>query len=229
MILVENGKTGFLLAKLNARTMTSLIVGIVADGVGSADFGARGAQLVIDTVLKRLEKSEGNDIPAVIELAIQAANIAVFRDNQKNDGDGLTTLVVCVIFNERCYVGNVGDSRAYWLQANPNKTGKVLQLTRDHSYFNIYGGDPNSQEAGILVNAIGKKEQVQVDCGFYLKGDDFNQAYQLGLKGCRLSRGIQYYYAQMACLRVVRLGILTYSLKKCLTHVRLNLNLIWRL
>ena len=27
-----------------------LLVGIVADGVGSADFGSRGAQLAIDTV-----------------------------------------------------------------------------------------------------------------------------------------------------------------------------------
>ena len=166
-----------------------LIAGIVADGVGSADYGARGAQLAIDTVLSKIQNSQGSDIPSLLESAIEAANKAVYGDNQENDGDGLTTLVVCIIYKDRCYVGNVGDSRAYWLQANPNKTGKALQLTRDHSYYNIYGGDKDSQEASVVVNAIGKKEQVQVDCGFYLKGDDVDQAYKLGLAGLPLKPG----------------------------------------
>lgn len=167
-----------------------LIVGIVADGVGSADNGARGAQLAIDTVIANIQKSQGSDILAIIEIAIVAANNAVFSENNRNMGDGLTTLVVCVIHRDRCYVGNVGDSRVYWVQAaDPKKPGRALQLTRDHSYFNIYGGDQYSPEAGILVNAIGKKETVDVDFGFYLKGDDYDQAYKLGMTGLPLKAG----------------------------------------
>ena len=153
-----------------------LVVGIVADGVGSADFGARGAQLAIDTVIASLQDSHGDDIPALIDAAVASANSTVYRDNQKNAGDGLTTLVIAVICKDRCYVGNVGDSRAYWAQLPADgKQGRILPLTRDHSYYNIYGGDPNSAEAGIVVNAIGKKPSVQVDCGFYLKKDESQQ------------------------------------------------------
>lgn len=92
-----------------------LIVGIVADGVGSALFGLRGAQLALDTALHTLERSEGNDISSVLEKALEAANQVVYQENQKHEGDGLTTLVAAVIFKDRCYIGNVGDSRAYWI------------------------------------------------------------------------------------------------------------------
>ena len=174
---------------------SSLIIGIVADGVGSAEFGARGAQLAIDSVKSSLQSSHGDDIPSLIDTAISFANSVVFNENQKTDGDGLSTLVVTVIHNDRCFVGNVGDSRAYWIQmATQEKPGRVLQLTRDHSFYNIYGGDPNSLEAGFVVNAIGKKASVQVDCGFYLKKnenekDDLEKAYQLGLAGLPLKPG----------------------------------------
>lgn len=183
------------IGELNRPSNSALIVGIVADGVGSAELGARGAQLAIDTVISSLRSSQGDDIPALIDTAIETANSAVFRENQKNDGDGLSTLVVAVIFNDRCYVGNVGDSRAYWIQiGNQNKPGRVLQLTRDHTYYNIYGGDKRNPEAGYIVNAIGKKGTVKVDCGFYLKKSesenyDLDKAYQLGLAGLPLKPG----------------------------------------
>ena len=164
-----------------------LITGIVADGVGSADFGSRGAQLAIDAVLSTLKHSEGNDIPHILEKAIEVANRALYAENQQQDGDGLTTLVVAIIYKDRCYIGNVGDSRAYWAQTSGK--GKMLPLTRDHSYYNIYGGDPNSEDASVVVNAIGKKPDVQVDLGFYLKGNDMEQAYKLGIAGLPLKPG----------------------------------------
>lgn len=173
----------------------ALVVGIVADGVGSADFGSRGAQLAIDVVLEYIKNSQDTDIPSLIENAIAKANTAVYNDNQKNEGDGLTTLVVAVIYKERCYVGNVGDSRAYWVQIpSKDKSGRVLQLTRDHTYYNIYGGNEHSEEAGVVVNAIGKKAKVEVDCGFYLKKSetesfDLEKAYHLGIAGLPLQPG----------------------------------------
>ena len=164
-----------------------LLVGIVADGVGSADLGARGAQLAIDTVLQELKHSQDDDIPALIEHAVVVANKRVYEDNQENEGDGLSTLVVMVIYQDRCYVGNVGDSRAYWVRGEKKK---ILQLTRDHSYYNIYGGDPNASNAGVVVNAIGNKPEVQVDLGFYLEpGIEQEKAYRLGYAGVPLQSG----------------------------------------
>ena len=164
-----------------------LIVGVVADGVGSADFGARGAQLAIDTFVHSLERSRGDDIPGILEIAIQAANRSVYLENQQQEGDGLTTLVTAVICRDRCYIGNVGDSRAYWIQASGK--GKLLQLTRDHTYFNMFGGNPATKEAGALVNAIGKKAEIQADLGLYLKGGDQEHAYKLGVAGLPLQAG----------------------------------------
>ncbi len=171
-----------------------LVAGIVADGVGSADFGARGAQLAIDIVIDTLRESEGNDIIGLIESAIESANSAVFHENAMKEGDGLTTLVIVIIYKERCFVGNVGDSRAYWIPQTKNgRPRQVLQLTYDQTYYNIYGGDSNSAEADILVNDIGRKTSVQVDCGFYLKRgaepDDRERAYMLGLAGLPLKPG----------------------------------------
>jgi PPM family protein phosphatase len=165
------------------------IVGIVADGVGSADSGERGAQLAIDTVVSEIQKSHDENIPDLVEWAIRKANQAVNEDNQANDGDGLTTLTVAIIHNNRCFIGNVGDSRAYWI-INRDKS-KMLQLTRDHNYYNMYGGDLNAEEAGVLVNAIGRKENIYVDLGFYLGGerDAPDKALRLGINGLPLKPG----------------------------------------
>lgn len=165
-----------------------LIVGIVADGVGSADAGLRAAILATETVIGSLEISTGNDIPVILENAIKSANSAVFSWNQQNNLDGLTTLVVAIIDKMSCYVGNVGDSRAYWAQAKGNK---LIKLTRDHSYYNIYGGNPHSEDAGVLVNAIGRKDEVYIDLGFYLDGDNSDQdkALRLGTSGLPLKEG----------------------------------------
>ncbi len=163
-----------------------LIIGIVADGIGSADIGSRGAQLAVDTVLDEFSKSVGNDIPDIIERAMQAANQVVYAENQKNEKEGWTTLVIAVVYGNRCFIGNVGDSRAYWAQEN----GTLLQLTRDHTFYNIHGGDPNAENAAAVVNTIGVKKETQVDPGFYLKPDmTKEQAHRIGYAGLPLKSG----------------------------------------
>ena len=57
--------------EIQRKGNNSLVVGIVADGVGSADFGARGAELAIQTVLEDIKNSQGDDIPAIIESAME--------------------------------------------------------------------------------------------------------------------------------------------------------------
>ena len=163
-----------------------LVVGAVADGVGSAEFGANAAQIAIDTAKDSIEKNSKINILEIILDAFTEANTAVIEENEKSSGDGLTTLVLSVIYNERCYVGNVGDSRAYWIQ----DSGKILQLTMDHSYYNLYGGDPNSTEASVLSNYIGKKAQVEVDLALYLNGiEDRKTASKFGRAGLPLEAG----------------------------------------
>ena len=171
-------------SEIKTRGGLQLVVGVVADGVGSADNGSRGAELAIQTVMKSIENTDRQSIVEIIDAAIQEANSTLHEENSRGS-DGLTTLVVSVIYDGRVYIGNVGDSRAYWVQSS----GKMLQLTLDHSYINIYGGSPDADEAGRVVNIIGRDPKVQVDFGFYLKGRDSAQAYRIGVQGLPLKPG----------------------------------------
>ena len=172
--------------QIETQVGLSLVVGAVADGVGSADFGANAAQLAIDAAVGSLRQSMKTSVLDLIVDAFIAANKVVYQENERSLGDGLTTLVLSIIYKDRCYIGNVGDSRAYWVQASK----KMLQLTLDHTYFNIYGGDPNSEEANILINAIGKKENVEIDLALYLPGiEDRKTALKLGKAGLPLEAG----------------------------------------
>lgn len=165
------------------------IVGIVADGVGSADSGARAAELTIDKVVHGIRNSHGDNIIEILEHAIKDANQAVYEISNASYFDGLSTLVVAAIYRDRCFIANVGNGRAYWVSSGSEE--KLSKLTRDHSYYNIYGGDPDDESAEVLVNAIGRKPDVYIDCGFYLNSDadDTDKALQLGVSGLPLKIG----------------------------------------
>jgi len=163
----------------------SLLVAIVADGVGSADNGGLAAQLSIDSVVSYMTNSDELDIPLLITNSIKYANHVVYKDVLTRNVDASTTLVVGVFFKDRFYVGNVGDSRAYWIQ----ESGKVIQLTLDHSYSNIKGTDPNAPNADVLVNAIGIRKEVFADVGLYVKDNDRHKAAKIGMQGLPLKLG----------------------------------------
>lgn len=165
------------------------IVGIVADGVGSADSGARTAELTIDKVLHGIRNSHGDNIIEILEHAIKDANQAVYELSNASYFDGLSTLVVAAIYRDRCFIANVGNSRVYWVSSGSEE--KLNKLTRDHSYYNMYGGDPDDETADVLVNAIGRKPDVYIDCGFYLNSDadGTDKALRLGVSGLPLKKG----------------------------------------
>jgi len=74
------------------------------------------------------------------------------------------TLVIALLRRRRCFVANVGDSRAYRLRA-----GRFMQLTRDHSVVSelIERGHIKPDEAidhaasGQLTRYIGMEEKVR--------------------------------------------------------------------
>jgi hypothetical protein len=83
----------------------------------------------------------------------------------------LTTLVAAVIQADQVWIANLGDSRAYRVQAADRK---VQQLTEDHSRHvqDVKAGlvdesDPDSRNAGVITRAIGLQEQCQADTYHY--------------------------------------------------------------
>jgi len=85
----------------------SLIIGIVADGVGSADNGSLAAQMSIDIVLDFISQSDERNIPKLIVDSIKTANRAVYRDVIDRGVDASTTITVAVIFEDRVYIGRL--------------------------------------------------------------------------------------------------------------------------
>ena len=173
------------LTELQTASGLNLLVAIVADGVGSADNGGLAAQLSINSVLTYMTENEETEIPLLISNALKYANFVVYKDVITRNVDASTTLTVGVFYKDRFFVGNVGDSRAYWIQ----ESGKVVQLTKDHTYYNIKGGDPNSSQAEALVNAIGIRKEIYADIGLYVQGPDRQLARKIGTQGLPLKVG----------------------------------------
>jgi protein phosphatase len=84
--------------------------------------------------------------------AIQAANDAIFeRTVAERDKQGMgTTATVLVLLEGRYVIGQVGDSRAYLL-----RDGRLLQLTRDHSYVQ------ELVDAGLLTPAEARSHRYK--------------------------------------------------------------------
>jgi serine/threonine protein phosphatase PrpC len=171
----------------------TLVVAAVADGVGGENKGERASQTTLDAFFSYLEKSRETVIPVLLSNAVQFANKAVYQ-LQRETGGASTTLTVAVVDESKnvLFIANVGDSRAYICR---NK--KLTQLTMDHSFANVmmWRGQISPEaarshpRANVLMRAIGPKEQVEVDLGFYVGTTDYEEANQHGMEGLPLKEG----------------------------------------
>src|SRR5206468_2673099 len=97
-----------------------------------------------------------------MRTAIRAANGAIFqRTLTEHDKRGMgTTVTALVLFGTRFLIGQVGDSRAYLY-----RDGKLIQLTKDHSYVqeqvddliaeaNRHGGLDNITAIIVRIDAV---------------------------------------------------------------------------
>jgi serine/threonine protein phosphatase PrpC len=77
-----------------------------------------------------------------------------------------TTLVSACVDGHKLVIGNVGDSRAYFL-----RDGECVQITHDHSYIaeQVRKGAMSAEDAGasplqsLITRAIGTAESVEPD------------------------------------------------------------------
>lgn len=91
---------------------------------------------------------------------MEYANMVVYEkslENKEYEGMG-TTLEVCLIYNNRAYIGHIGDSRIYRIRKDITR-----QLTQDHSYVQelVKEGTITKEEAkkhpkkNMLTKALG--------------------------------------------------------------------------
>ncbi len=157
-----------------------LLVAMVADGIGGNNCGEVASQLAVDTVFSEMEKAaveNPEQIPQLLAYVLKQANEAVYRAakaDKTKEGMG-TTATLAAIHNNKLYLANVGDSRAYLV-----RDGRVQQITVDHTWAremvrlgHLSPEDATAHPKGeALVRSIGYSERLEVDLGIYPVGDE---------------------------------------------------------
>ncbi len=200
----EHNEDNFVIADLSSRTRwlttanheTTLAGGGillgVCDGMGGAAAGEVASKLAVDLIFASLSSaniSTADDLAFSLVQAVEAAGKKIHqeaRSDRSRRGMG-TTSTIAALMNERLFLGQVGDSRAYILRGD-----RLVQVTRDQSLVNqlIEAGQLTEEEAetfehnNIILQALGTAETVQVDLTFVeLRRGDLLMLCSDGLSG----------------------------------------------
>ena len=147
---------------------------ILADGMGGCNAGEIASKQAILSSKSYIENNfeeTPKDKDSLIQLvasSIEYANMVVYEKSiaDKNyEGMG-TTLEVCLIYNNRAYIGHIGDSRIYRIRKD-----FIRKLTQDHSYVQklVQDGTITLEEAehhpkkNMLMKALGVNAFVEPD------------------------------------------------------------------
>ena len=147
---------------------------IIADGMGGYNGGEIASSLAVKSAKNYIENNFGQiekDKESIIQLvasSLEYANMVVYeksKEDKEFEGMG-TTLDICLIYNNRAYIGHVGDSRIYRVRKD-----FIRKLTQDHSYVQklVKDGTITQEEANhhpqknMLMKALGCNAFVEPD------------------------------------------------------------------
>lgn len=141
---------------------------------GGYNGGEIASKTATNTVKEYIEENiegtngEKEKVFNMISKAIEYANNVVYEKSQKNEellGMG-TTMEICLIIEDKLYIGHIGDSRIYRI-----RRGVMQKLTEDHSYVQelVNEGTITPKEAehhpkkNMLMKALGCAPYVEPD------------------------------------------------------------------
>lgn len=147
---------------------------ILADGMGGYKGGEVASYLATKTALSYIQSNfektlkEKEEILKLVKSSMEYANMVVYeksKEDKELEGMG-TTLEVCLIYNNRAYIGHVGDSGIYRIRKE-----FIRKLTHDHSYVEklVKDGTITRAEAlhhpkkNMLTKALGCTAFVEPD------------------------------------------------------------------
>lgn len=139
---------------------------VVCDGMGGMAAGEVASRMAVEHTLQIYRELQMQEMLAEerLQSAIVSANDLVWHMGQDHPtlrGMG-TTLVAACVHHNRIVIGNVGDSRAYFV-----RNGACVQVTKDHSCkAESNGGFENSDlESGsqLITRAVGADMIVKPD------------------------------------------------------------------
>ena len=130
-----------------------LCVGVLCDGVGSADAGGQAAKRCVNYLMNAFKSRPRSwSIEKSLRHFIENINAILYREgiDEYERPEYVTTLSMVVIEDGRLYGANVGDS-PIWLQ----RKGEMVELSVPHSM------EEEGME-GVLTQAIGLSERVDI-------------------------------------------------------------------
>lgn len=152
---------------------------IIADGMGGYKGGEIASKLAVSSVRSYIEnnfetiKYDREAIISLVKSAVEYANMVVYEKSKETEEltNMGTTLDVCLIYNNKAYIGHVGDSRIYRVRKDIFR-----RLTTDHSYVEslVKDGTITREQAekhpkkNMLLKALGCTAFVEPD--IYVRG-----------------------------------------------------------
>jgi len=158
---------------------------LISDGMGGHRGGELASKIVIEdlpvmieTSLDKLKVGSPKTIKSLLSRSITEQSKQLWLEGTSESGfkDMGATLVIILLRNNRCFVANLGDSRAYLY-----RKGRLSQLTRDHSVVSelVQKGHIEPEEAenheaqGQVTSYIGMEEKPRPYVrSFLLKKND---------------------------------------------------------
>ena len=147
---------------------------MLADGMGGYKGGEIASKLAVESAQKYIQNNFSNNLTEKEEIlklvkdAVEYANMVVYeKSKQVQELEGMgTTLEICLIYNNKVYIGHVGDSRIYRIRKE-----FMRKLTQDHSYVQklVKDGTITKEEAmhhpqkNMLMKALGCNAFVEPD------------------------------------------------------------------
>lgn len=156
------------------------LIAVVADGMGGHNAGEVASNLACDILLNFcLENWNQHQPEVLLHKAFVNAHQDIVESGKSNaEQEGMGTTATTVIIQEDvCYIGHIGDSRAYILQ-----NGNLIQLSKDHTLVNqLYeNGEITEKERdnhpmkNVLLQALGTTPTIEP---------------QVSAEGCELRNG----------------------------------------
>lgn len=138
---------------------------MLADGMGGYNGGEIASKLAIQSAKSYIENNfkviekDKDSILQLIASSMEYANMVVYEKSQEDkelEGMG-TTLEICLIYNNRAFIGHIGDSRIYRIRKE-----FMRKITQDHSYVQklVKDGTITQEEAihhpqkNMLIKAL---------------------------------------------------------------------------
>lgn len=180
----EDSTLTLTLQRIHESNAAPVGVFIVADGMGGHDNGQGASRLAIGTIAERMVREllgaplvaetsgetpkqlEEDDLVSLLQGAVEDANAAICRVNQRDKTDMGSTITGFMTVGDYTYILNVGDSRTYMVRG-----GQIYQLTNDHSLVGqlVAGGLIQPEDVythpqrSQIFRSLGDKLNVQID------------------------------------------------------------------